>query len=192
MRKPDAARYLRVSLGQLQMMMKQKQISYETRQTPNGPVTLFDKAEVERVERQRKEGNAPIAPEPPPIEAVPTLDDIEVSAEPPSVTTFRGDRLTKAETAAALGFSIRHLQRIMAAGKIAFVKAHGPRGDILLFDRTEVERFKQDRIDKLYAPLGAATADNPAGQGQTVEMEIGNLRIILRIKPDFVPVSLSR
>jgi excisionase family DNA binding protein len=61
-------------------------------------------------------------------------------AEAPTVR-----RLTKREAAARLGMTVRHLCRLQAAERIAFVKVRGQKGDLVLFDAEEVERLKKAR-----------------------------------------------
>jgi excisionase family DNA binding protein len=54
-------------------------------------------------------------------------------------------RFTKKETAELLRISVRQVQRLMAAGKLSYQMGHTPRGDVVLFDRQELERFAEAR-----------------------------------------------
>lgn len=68
------------------------------------------------------------------------------------IQTSHGLRLTKSEAAEFLGRSTRQIQRLIASRQLAYTRAHGLRGDVLLFNPTDLRRFQEERQAILYMP----------------------------------------
>ena len=102
--------------------------------------------------------------------------------------------MTKTQAAAHLGVSVRTLQRLMTAGKIAFKMTKTPTGpESAVFDRAELDRYQQERVKELVSP-SVSTSDNlpaivapAAGGAQSVSLgrfsELRELAEVLRPAP---------
>lgn len=86
-------------------------------------------------------------------------------------------RLNKQEAADYLRITVRQLQRLMSQGRISHTRVRGPKGDVALFDRKELERYVTERDAQVYVPSRpAGTSDISRVSGQSQDVSLARIR----------------